>query len=331
MKILLVAVGLLVATLGVAIYEDFIGYQHRLRVGFGKSGAPHTSTEVQVLVEQLAVPRGAVEGSATVYFGPSIVQEGATIGDDGIVRFRLPSSLMPPDPVALDRFEYPKSVRLSLDGGHSEAQIPLTREPGTTRVQGTGKFVWKARPVRSVIWYPFDSYELRLFAETGFSYSRADQWEPARSDQPALFRDAPLMHPTDSVELILVSPALLMTQSRVEAPQNPWGYTTAWSVTLSRPSILRVVSFVLLLVSLLAFFYLAIERDESKRLVYVLGFFGTLWAVRSVLLTGVTVFPVAVDYIVLLLYISAVFMVMSRYLLGRLRVKESESFDDRHG
>ncbi len=87
----------------------------------------------------------------------------------------------------------------------------------------------------------------------------------------------------------------------------------AYEVILERPRILQAMALILLVVSFVGLVYLAVEADKTKRMLQVLGFFGTLWAVRNILLTGVTVFPIGIDYLILGLFLLAAMMLMFRF------------------
>jgi len=146
----------------------------------------------------------------------------------------------------------------------------------------------------SEIWYPFDSYEVELFRRA------------CANNNGACI--APDNTSIDSFEVIM-------------ADQNFVGSLTAkssaagtFALRLSRKFFVRLVSIIFLVLSLIFLLYLGVAGDPKDLLPKSLGFFATLWGLRSLIVpSSITVFPTIVDYCILSIF-CLLFLVVLRKL-----------------
>jgi hypothetical protein len=134
------------------------------------------------------------------------------------------------------------------------------------------------------IWYPFDSYEVLLFPRACVNNSGG----------------ACTTHDNASID----------TFEAIVADQNFVGVLTAsesspgaYTLVLSRKFFVRMVSVIFLVFSLIFLVYLVAAGDPKDLLPKSLGFFATLWGLRSLIVpSSVSVFPTIVDYCILTIF-----------------------------
>lgn len=150
----------------------------------------------------------------------------------------------------------------------------------------------------SEIWYPFDSYEVELFPRA------------CANNNGACI--APDNTSIDSFEVIMADQNFVGLLTAKDSPRG------AFTLRLSRKFFVRLVSIIFLVLSLIFLLYLGVAGDPKDLLPKSLGFFATLWGLRSLIVpSSITVFPTIVDYCIL-----SIFCLLFLVVLRKLYVQE---------
>lgn len=134
------------------------------------------------------------------------------------------------------------------------------------------------------IWYPFDSYEVLLFPRACVNNSGG---ACTTHDNASI----------DTFEAIVADQNFVGVLTASESAQG------AYTLVLSRKFFVRMVSVIFLVFSLIFLVYLVAAGDPKDLLPKSLGFFATLWGLRSLIVpSSVSVFPTIVDYCILTIF-----------------------------
>jgi hypothetical protein len=134
------------------------------------------------------------------------------------------------------------------------------------------------------IWYPFDSYEVLLFPRACVNNSGGACIPPDNAS-------------IDTFEAIVADQNFVGVVAASES--TPGEY----KLVLSRKFFVRMVSIIFLVFSLIFLVYLVVAGDPKDLLPKSLGFFATLWGLRSLIVpSSVSVFPTIVDYCILTIF-----------------------------
>jgi hypothetical protein len=148
------------------------------------------------------------------------------------------------------------------------------------------------------ILYPFDSYPLRL-APVICVNSSDGACVPASNAQAVRI---------NSVAVLIADQNLIGDIQRDSKPNS-------YLLTFKRRVFVRTVSVLFLILSLVFLAYLAIAGDPTDLLPKSLGFFGTLWGLRALIVpSAVTIFPTAVDFSILAIF-GILFLLVCRKLV----------------
>lgn len=90
----------------------------------------------------------------------------------------------------------------------------------------------------------------------------------------------------------------------------------AFYVVLNRHRFVRVISLILLFVSVFFLVYIATREEASKVLTNSLGYLAALWGIRQIIVGYAKLFPTAIDFVTMALYVSVVAIVVNKLFLG---------------
>jgi len=134
------------------------------------------------------------------------------------------------------------------------------------------------------IWYPFDSYEVLLFPRACVNNSGG---ACTTQDNASV----------DTFEAVVADQNFVGVLAASESAPG------VYRLVLSRKFFVRMVSVIFLVFSLIFLIYLVTAGDPKDLLPKSLGFFATLWGLRSLIVpSSVSVFPTIVDYCILTIF-----------------------------
>jgi hypothetical protein len=153
---------------------------------------------------------------------------------------------------------------------------------------------------RPQIWYPFDQYNvtfspLACVNNSGGACTSDDKGETVS---------------IDSIQVSLGDQNF--TASSLYSPN-----AKSYSLTLARRFFVRLVSIIFLVLSFVFMVYILIVGDPKDLLAKSLGFFATLWGLRSLIVpSSVNVFPTLVDYSILSIFCLFFLLVLLKIKAG---------------
>ncbi len=156
-------------------------------------------------------------------------------------------------------------------------------------------FSWRASAQVLPFLYPFDSYTLHLYPELSQSTDTTGVMISQVVDTATVNLE------TTSMRMQLTP---LATTDRDGDPAV---------VVLERPLAIRVVAVVVAVLAVIWLIYLAILAETNTFTGGIISFFVGVWGLRATLMSGVSIFPALIDYVVLAFSVVAVGIMLARW------------------
>jgi len=148
------------------------------------------------------------------------------------------------------------------------------------------------------IWYPFDSYQVVMAPQACINSLDGTCGKSSKAQ----------LAPISSFSVVIADSSLIGEVNRDLAK------TDSYVLTLKRRFFVRMVSLIFLGVSVVFLIYLGVAGDPKDLVPKSLGFFGTLWALRALIVpSAVTIFPTAVDFSILIIFCVLFLVVWRRF------------------
>lgn len=164
-----------------------------------------------------------------------------------------------------------------------------------------------AREISPSVYYPFDSYAFDLAILACANCSDVKAWIPNRIA-------------TKELEVSISDQYFAIFRAGGDSAISSDAGTR---YVLRRPFFVRWVSVWVGVFLLFFLIYLLQLSDSKDLLVKSLGYFGTMWAFRQLIVpTAIAIFPTAIDYWILLLFSILFIVVTCRVALGQLGATE---------
>jgi hypothetical protein len=199
------------------------------------------------------------------------------------------------------RFDHHESDGSLYQGG-SDDTIALAFPDAWGALRGAGTFSWAGDPQHGPFLYPFDRYVLRV--------------NPILL-QPSDSKSYPF-YPIDTLVTDFGNSNFIPRLKNLRAqPPND-----LYEITVERPVLLRRLAIIvggLLLVWLIYLVWVAKPEEYAG---HVVTLFVGVFSIRSSLLSGAPVFPSLIDYCALAVYLSAVLIVLIKWMLPDKNKKE---------
>ena len=188
--------------------------------------------------------------------------------------------------------------------GESVEPLQLKPTPLSSNVSGENKFVWRANSLVKSFWYPFDKYLL---------YVNPSILRPDISHEIGYFEYIDMM----SFELQVPSMRVELKQKLPPSSERA-RLEDAYQLILDRPLPLRLLTLVFAALSILWLGYLLFTANSEKHMEGILTFFIGIWGVKSSLMGSLYIFPCFIDYCTITLAITAVLIVLFKWLYSSL-------------
>jgi len=183
---------------------------------------------------------------------------------------------------------------LTWQGGTDEP-VALSFPPAWGALRGTDTFTWSAEPERGAFFYPFDRYNLHV--------------------NPSLMEVSdPAIYPSLSIDTLsadFTNSNLVPQLHNLEAKYPDDRY----SISLERPILLRFLAVIVGGLLVLWLGYLLWSSKAGEQAGQLVSLFAGVFAIRSSLLSGAPLFPSLIDYCALAIYLSAVLIVLLKWVL----------------
>jgi hypothetical protein len=175
--------------------------------------------------------------------------------------------------------------------GDSEA---IELKPKFGGISGRGDFTWQAQTNTSSFWYPFDSYSLHV--------------------NPTLFISTKNETFEEFIETLEVEVGISNFRMNVISRQSINSTDDRGEIIFRRPIALRIVTGITGLLAVLWLFYLVKYADPGTYIGQIISFFLGILGIKTVLLSGFSVFPSILDYLFLMLSVMAIGIVLSKWI-----------------
>ncbi len=224
----------------------------------------------------------------------------------------------------LSQFKPPRAVVLSFHHvSEKTTPVPATldvKQGGSVDIiqlkhitrdsaSGEGKLTWDVATVIGPWLYPFDRYIL-------FVKPRLTEVSPETGAGP----DAEGSRAITTFDIDVRVPIFM---SRCEGlggepctgvVVNREEYRDQYQIILERPMLLMAMTWIFGGLAALFLVYLVVQRDIGSVTWQGLGFFGTVWGIRSMLVTSAPLFPVVVDFVALGVYVVVALILIFKVL-----------------
>ena len=285
-------VALVLAVLGLAFGWELATAQRSMGLRLYSTEAPYAA-DVELTLSAMDASALRVTGMAKILLE---IRDGDMIpppedkGSDQIARI---SQMI----LTLGRFsegdaEYP------LDGTDAPTATIDLKGGGFDAKQGEAVVFLPLQPIAPAIWYPFDSYLLRVVPHLIIP------------DQPG--GDSGTMKKVEAMRINFDLPDVRITAE----PDDTRGDHVEMRARFDRPLTTRVLAGMIGLVSIVWLYWLARHARVETQVGQLVAFFVSIWGWKSVLASTDRVFPSILDYSMLGLSIIAVGIVLIRWWEG---------------
>ena len=180
--------------------------------------------------------------------------------------------------------------------GGSVGSFVMNKPKLAISLEGSGTFNWTATAVRRSFYYPFDQYVLAVNPELLTEFSE----------------DEFIDHPVDQLSIDFSGTGFV---PRLESLGEVKGERDRQRILVQRPMLLRVISGVVGVLLMTWLLYLIISPKAGEQAGQLVTLFVGVFSVRNSLLSGAPTFPSLIDYCALGVYLSAVLIVLIRWLI----------------
>jgi hypothetical protein len=199
------------------------------------------------------------------------------------------------------RFEHFESNSDIYQGG-TDSPIALAFPAASGSLQGKGTFSWTGVPQRGPFFYPFDSYILRVNPSI-LQVSDADSYP---------------IYPVDTLITDFGNSNFIPHLKNLHA-KSP---NDLYVITVQRPVILRMLAIVVGILLVVWLTYLIWFAKAEEYAGQIVTLFVGVFSIRNSLLSGAPVFPSLIDYCALAVYLSAVLVVLIKWMFPDKNRKE---------
>jgi hypothetical protein len=146
--------------------------------------------------------------------------------------------------------------------------------------------------------YPFESYTLDL------------QIALQRNDQPEALKLAVVNNLND----LIAQPC--MSELSFDSTQLPLSEGNTFSVVFTRHRFVRATAVILYGVAIVFLVYIATREERNTVLSNTLGYLAALWGIRQIIVGYANLFPTAIDFVTLALYLAVVAIVVYKLFIS---------------
>ena len=181
--------------------------------------------------------------------------------------------------------------------GGSDAPITMAFPPAWGSLMGNGTFSWTATPQPGAFYYPFDRYLLTV--------------------NPALMevsqRDVYYPKPIESMEAEFGNSNLIPRLHPLHTGPRDH-LEDIYEISLERPVLLRLLAIIVGALLVIWLMYMIVAAKPEEYAGNIVTLFVGVFSIRSSLLAGAPIFPSLIDYCALGVYLSAVLIVIIKWL-----------------
>ena len=281
------AIAVILILLGAGFWQEAQNSVRQVGYADATAGVPY-AVGLQFTVTKLDATAQQVAGTLAMTFALRDRETAVAGQDNGIDKIgRITAT-----EVSVGQFNAAAPSQAMLVTGQIDGEIKLLSGPFGDR-SGTAGFRMGLTPIRAGFWYPYDAYLLRAVGSVGVPETK-------------VMSSVELV---DRTEVIFAVPNI-----RVEAAGiDKRGNDVEVSARITRPLVLQILAGVMLVLALIWIYWLIRHAKVDSQVGQLVGFFVSIWGWRSVLLGDESIFPSALDYLLLTLSVMATAIVLLRW------------------